>query len=82
MSTSIKLGHEPHISEDTIYKIDQFVCTMYKKKIYISSVDEARLQIFLEKYQLRNEEQIISCIIRLDGSILPPRSRVLLHIYV
>ena len=32
MSAFTKLGHELHISEDTIYKMDKFVCTMSNKK--------------------------------------------------
>ncbi|XP_057308039.1 uncharacterized protein LOC130645930 [Hydractinia symbiolongicarpus] len=43
----------------------------------LSSVDEARLVMFLEKYKPKGENEAISCVKKFDGSSLPPCLRVL-----
>jgi len=73
-----QLGRETEVSEDTVVNIEKFVCEMYSKK-KISSVDEVRLQIFLDKYKPKKGEQRFSCVNKFDGSALPPCSRVLLQ---
>ena len=55
-----------------------FVCKIYGKK-KLKSVDEARLDIFLEKQKPSKGDQRISSFKNLDGSALPPCSRVSLQ---
>lgn len=43
----------------------------------LSSVDEARFEIFSKRYRPKNEEQQLSTFKKLDGSFLPPCYRVL-----
>ena len=66
------------VSEDTVVNIEKFVCEMYSKN-KISSVDEVRLQIFLDKYKPKKGEQRFLCVNKFDGSALPPCSRVRLQ---
>ena len=58
--------------------IERFVCTVYGKK-KLSSVNDVRFQIFVDKYKVKKESQRITCVKKLDGSSLPPYSKVLLQ---
>jgi len=66
-----QLTHESNITDETITKIQKFVCCIYGQS-KLESVNEARLQIFLEKYRPRNSESTISNVIKLDSSALGP----------
>ena len=57
---------------------ESFVCQMYGKNRY-SSVDEARLDMFMKNYQPKENENIISSVKKMDGSSLPPCRRVVLQ---
>ena len=49
---------------------------MYGMK-HLTSVNEARFEMFLKKYKPKNEEQELCKVKRLDGSSMPPCQRVL-----
>ena len=48
-------------------------------KTKCESVDDARLDIFFKKYQPKKNDSPISCVRKMDGSSLPPCSRVVLE---
>ena len=66
------------VSDDTITKIEKFVSLMYGKK-NVTSVNDARTNIFFDKYKPKKEGDPISCVKSLDGSAMPPCARVLLQ---
>ena len=55
---------------------NSFAKYMAKK---IKSVHETRFEMFLEKYKPKGDDKKITCVKKLDGSSLPPCSRVLLE---
>lgn len=55
------IGFNEHIDEQTYSNIEEFVCKLYGKNPVIS-VDELRLEVFLQKYKPENsDEAIILC---------------------
>ena len=62
--------------EQFLPQISKFVCEMYGKR-HLKSTDDARMDIFMSKYELKREDQLISSVQKLDGSMLPPCSQVL-----
>ena len=72
------LGNDNEVSESIIESIERFVCKIYSKK-KLTSVNEARLEYFISKYKTKNEESRLSSVKKLDGSALPPCSRVLIQ---
>ena len=56
----------------------KLVCSMYGQK-KLSSVAEARLEMFLKKYKPKIGKNPISCAKKMDGSALPPCSPVTLQ---
>ncbi|XP_057306368.1 uncharacterized protein LOC130644684 [Hydractinia symbiolongicarpus] len=71
-----QLGTNLDVTDDAFATLEKFVCSMYGKR-NLSSVDEARLVMFLEKYKPKGENEAISCVKKFDGSSLPPCLRVL-----
>ena len=63
------------MSEETFSTTEHFVCTIYGKP-KLKSVNESRLDIFLKKYRSKSKDEVINCVRKLDGSSLPPCSRV------
>ena len=53
----------------------KFVCTIYEMSKR-SSVNELKLDTFLQKYKLKNLENPISCVKKMDSSFLPPCSAI------
>jgi hypothetical protein len=72
----VSLGTNAEISKETIVSLETFVCSMYGKK-KLSSVDEIRLELFLQKYKPKGKDEALACVKKFDGSSLPPCSRVL-----
>ena len=50
---------KPDVDEDNVQAIEKFVCSVYGKK-QLSSVNEVRFQIFVDKYKPRKENQCIT----------------------
>ena len=57
-------------------QIEKFTCLMYGKKNN-DRINDVRTDIFMDKYKPKKENDKISCVKKLDGSMLPPCSRVL-----
>ena len=73
-----RLYSEEPISENTISLIERYVSKIYgRPKVEI--VDQARFDIFVEKYRPKGNEESLSCVKKLDGSSLPPCSKTLLE---
>ena len=71
-----RLGKEDLENLDEVFpQLEQFASSMYTKK-KIKKINEVRTDLFLQKYKHKDEEKI-SCAKKLDGSTLPPCSRVL-----
>ena len=70
------MGFDEKLSEETFSTIEDYVCTKYGKP-KLKSVNELRLDIFLKKYKSKSKDEGINCVRKLDGSSLPPYSRVL-----
>ena len=65
------------IQEEEFKVIENFTCTLYGKPKF-NSVNEVRLELFLKKYQPRKKEEVvISCVKKMEGSVLPPCASVL-----
>eukprot|EP00794_Sanderia_malayensis_P015514 gene15514-17096_t len=62
--------------ENLFLQLDTFTCNMYGKG-RLHNIDEARTDIFMERYKVKRDDDPISCVKKLDGSMLPPCSRVL-----
>ena len=62
-----ELGETENISERQLQVIEKFVCEMYGRR-GISSIHEARLDIFLKKYKPSEKGTVISCVKEMDGS--------------
>ena len=73
-----RLGSETELSEDIIAKVEEYIALMYGKK-KVASLNEARLEIFLEKYKHSGNEGRLGAVKKLDGSSLPPCHAVLLQ---
>ena len=75
--TFLNLSHSEGISDD-IKSIKSFVCQIYGRKKK-KSVDQARLEIFVNKYKQKKGSASLNQIQakKLDSSIMPPCSKVL-----
>ena len=73
-----RLGSETELSEDIIAKVEEYIAMMYGKK-KIASLNEARLEVFLEKYKPSGNEGRLGAVKKLDGRSLPPCRAVLLQ---
>lgn len=72
------LGSAESLSVEEIEEIEKFVCQLYGQK-RLSSVNEARFELFQKKYKVKATEEKLSFKNKLDGSYLPPCHRVLLE---
>ena len=70
------MGFDEKASEETFSTVEHYVCTIYGKS-KLKSVNGSRLDIFLKKYKSKSKDEGINCVRKLDGSSLPPCSRVL-----
>ena len=75
------LGQLEYVTEEVKCTIEYFVCQMYGKS-KLTSVDQARLEIFLAKYKpkkrtdgLINQQQLK----KMDSTMMPPCSKVLMQ---
>ena len=59
-----------------LVEIDKFTCKLYCTK-RLASVDEARLEMFLRNYEIKNLNKSLTKIKKLDATTLPPCSKVL-----
>ena len=57
-------------------QIERFTCLLYGNK-RSNRINDVRIDIFMQKYKPKRDNDKISCVKRLDGSMLPPCSRVL-----
>lgn len=74
-----RIGNWHEISDADIQVIESFVCSIYGKKTFMS-VDEARLDMFLNKYKPKgNNDSLVDHMKKMDASSLPPCSNVLLE---
>ena len=62
--------------EECVAILEKFVCNVYGKR-RLCSVDDVRLQIFIDKYKQKKLNQSITCVKRFDGTSIPPCSKVL-----
>ena len=69
------MGFSDDIQEE-FKVIEKFTCILYGKAKF-NSVNEVRLELFLEKYQPKKKEVVISCVKKMEGSFLPPCASVL-----
>ena len=67
------LGTESEDCDETMKKIEEYVCLMYGRKKCVT-VNEARLEIFLQKYKTCKK---LSAVKKLDAGMLPPCLKVL-----
>ena len=73
-----EMGNQEELSENTVEKLEEFVCRIYGKN-KTKKVNNARTDIFLEKYRTKNVEDRLSNVKRLDGSMMPPCLKVLMQ---
>ena len=77
MGTEISLN-----SSNLLERVEQYLCMLYEKK-KCDSIDDVRLQMFLEKYKQfskkGSENETVLKIKKLDGSSWPPCSRLLVQ---
>ena len=73
-----KLGDEEVTNDEQCADAQKLVCSMYGQK-KLSSVAEARLQMFLKKYKPKIGKNPISCATKMDGRSLPSCSPVILQ---
>ena len=71
-----KLGEEEVINDEQCADAQKLVCSMCGQK-KLTSVDEARLEMFLKHYKPKIGTNPISCARRMDGRSLPPCSPVI-----
>ena len=71
-----KLGENTSfIDEDNL--LEKYICSLYGQG-RLSSVNEARLKIFLQKYKPANEDSPLEKIQGIDAGMLPPCKNVLM----
>ena len=73
-----KLRDEEVINDEQCAHAQKLVCSMYGQK-KLSSIAEARLEMFLKQYKPKIGKNPISCAKMMDGSSLPPCSPVILQ---
>lgn len=67
---------ESRTFDDDDKLVERYVCSLYGKET-LSSVNDARLQIFLQKYKPANTESPMDKIKGIDAGMLPPCEKVL-----
>ena len=72
-----KFGDEEVINDKQWADAEKLICSMYGQN-KLSSVVEARLEIFRKKYKPKIGKNHISCAKKMDGNSLPPCSPVIL----
>ena len=70
------IAEDDFSDEKIVAEIEKFPCKLYGTK-RLASVDEARLEMFLRKYQTKNLKKSLTKIKKFDASTLPPYSKVL-----
>lgn len=73
-----QLGIVTEITNSIVKALEKFICSIYGKKTF-EEVNKVRIQIFLDKFKPKKKEDRISCVKKLDGSAMPPCSRVILN---
>ena len=73
-----KLSTGTELGDDIVAEISTFICFVYGKKM-LSDTNKARLDIFLDKYKPKSDEDRVGTAKKLDGSSLPPCHDVLLE---
>ena len=68
------VGVSPELPDAMVGLFSEWTCKMYGRK-KCNNVDDARLEIFLQKYETKS----LSFIKKSDGNMLPPCSRVLMQ---
>ena len=66
------------VNDDQCADAEKLVCSMYGQK-KLSSVAEARLEMFLKMYKPKIGKNPTSCAKKMDGSSFPPCSPVILQ---
>ena len=64
------------VNEETLEVIESYVCRMYGKT-KLNKINDVRVQEFLGKYRPKNDNERLSCVKKLDGTMLPPCQKVL-----
>ena len=62
--------------DESVAILEKFVCNVYGKR-RLCSVDDVRLQIFIDRYKQKKLNQSITCVKKFDGTSIPPCSKVL-----
>ena len=70
------LSEDGNLQQNTFNDIGDFVCSLYGFP-NISSVDEARIRMFEQKYAPKNERDPLTGITVINPSLMPPCQRVL-----
>ena len=65
----------PSIKQE-VSDIEKFICALYGKR-KLDSVNDARFQIFCDKYKKKDENQSVTKVKSFDGSRMPPCKKVL-----
>ena len=61
--------------EESVAILEKFVCNVYAKR-RLCSVDDVRLQIFIDKYKQKESNQNITCVEKFNGTPFP---RIVVH---
>ena len=69
------LGDDEELNQEMLEKFEEFVCTMYGRR-KCTKVNEARFEIFLEKYKVPSSKKL-SNVKKFVSGMLPPCFKVL-----
>lgn len=72
----IELGEEEEVKELTYQILENYLCKVYGKKT-LQCINDVRTEVFFDKYRPKGNKDRISCVKKLDGSMMPPCSKVL-----
>lgn len=72
----IELGVEEEVKELTYQILENYLCKVYGKKT-LQCINDVRTEVFFDKYRPKGNKDRISCVKNLDGSMMPPCSKVL-----
>lgn len=75
MDALTRLGKSEDIDVEIVNKIERFVCLMYNTQA--KNVDDARIEVFSKIYGQKSTKDPLKSIKSVNGSYLPPCSRVL-----
>ena len=65
------------MEDETISTIEKYVCELYGRKKQ-DKVNDARIQVFTDKYNKKNLNERLELVKKFDGSLIPPCKKVLL----